>query len=301
MTTRNLLNTEDASLVAPNFSFYNHLVLSKIFDVNAVTAITVSGDNYYNLLTKEIIFFPKYDFCLKISNYNTTATYEVGINTSPDQDIRVFLTDRNFESFFSLDYTSHQGSPIIVTKGVSQRFEVKIDVSSTCPIETEVVAKDNFEKCVDDRIQEIIGKPLGCVPPWMSPNNPCNWIYPDNFIENEISNFEALYIDIIYGLKKTEIEKKCKKYCSSTTTTVQEGEKFETEHGNQEIQITFNNRVKVTDTVFNYSPFEFIIDVGSSVGLWLGLSVLGLYDLLVLEVQFVQSKAFFRKLNTTIK
>ncbi len=123
----------------------------------------------------------------------------------------------------------------------------------------------------------------------MSPNNPCNEIYPDNF--------EALYIDIIYGLKK----KKCKKYCSSTTATVQEGEKFETEHYNQEIQITFNNRVKVTETVFNYSPFEFIIDVGSSVGLWLGLSVLGLYDLLVLAVQYVQSKAFFRKLNTTIK
>ena len=55
-----------SSLVAPNFSFYNHLVLSKIFDVNAVTAIIVSDDNYYNFLTKEIIFFPKYGFCLKI-------------------------------------------------------------------------------------------------------------------------------------------------------------------------------------------------------------------------------------------
>ncbi len=35
--------------------------------------------------------------------------------------------------------------------------------------------------------------------------------------------------------------------------------------------------VKITETSFNYGLFQYVIDVGSS--LWLGLSVLGLYDM----------------------
>ena len=45
--------------------------------------------------------------------------------------------------------------------------------------------------------------------------------------------------------------------------------------------IIFDPTVYETEKMFNYGPFEFIIDVGSSVGLWLGLSVFGLYDLAI--------------------
>ena len=289
----------DSMIHFSEVNYHTYLLINQIFDLNSLDALVLSDNNFYNFPRKDIIFFPKYGFCYQVSNYSTK--FEVGIISNIKQDIRVFVTDRNFKSYFSLDYASHQGSPIIVSKGVSQRFEVKIDVSSTCPVETEVTAKNDFEKCVDRKVQEKIGKPLGCIPPWISPNNQCNGSYPYDFVEKKIPDFEYEYIDLIYGLKKTEIEKKCRKYCSSTTVTVQEGEKFEQEQDQQEIQITFNDRVKVTETVFNYSPFQFIIDVGSSVGLWLGLSVLGLYDLWILILEYIQSREFFRKLNSATK
>ena len=56
--------------------------------------------------------------------------------------------------------------------------------------------------------------------------------------------------------------------------------------------IIFNEEVKVYEKVFNYSLFQFIIDVGSSIGLWLGLSALSIYDIIVQAIQFVRAKRF---------
>ena len=58
--------------------------------------------------------------------------------------------------------------------------------------------------------------------------------------------------------------------------------------------IIFNEEVKVYEKVFNYSLFQFIIDVGSSIGLWLGLSALSIYDiiLIVQAIQFVKAKRY---------
>ena len=47
------------------------------------------------------------------------------------------------------------------------------------------------------------------------------------------------------------------------------------------VSIHFNEKVYVTEKLYNYDSFKFLIDIGSSLGLWLGLSVLGLYDILV--------------------
>ncbi len=52
--------------------------------------------------------------------------------------------------------------------------------------------------------------------------------------------------------------------------------------------IHFDENVYVTEKLYNYDCFKFIIDIGSSLGLWLGLSVLGLYDILVQSIDMVK-------------
>ena len=46
------------------------------------------------------------------------------------------------------------------------------------------------------------------------------------------------------------------------------------------IDLNFKKTVKVTRYLKAYGVFELVVDVGSSLGLWIGLSVLGVFDLI---------------------
>ena len=253
-------------------------LLNKTFNFASADRIMVfdsDGDHYI----EKIVYMPKYGFCKEISNYSTANELFVMPSFSY-QDIRVFITDKNFRSYISPDFSSHKGSPIIVRKGQTHMYDVDLEVISSCQVVKEKVDKDDFKKCVDEEIQALIGKPLGCVPPWMSPHNQCNGTYDRNFVDKFIPKFWKAYINPPMSLRKLEIETKCRKYCSTTSATVQVREKIDFVSGHfSEIYIAFNQQVKEVDEVFNYGLFQFTVDVGSSFGLWLGLSILGLYDL----------------------
>ena len=59
--------------------------------------------------------------------------------------------------------------------------------------------------------------------------------------------------------------------------------------------ISFDQQVHVTEKVPNYSLFDFIIDVASSLGLWLGVSVLGMHDLVVVLIDLIKASFKARK------
>ena len=166
-------------------------------------------------------------------------------------------------------------------------YDVDIDINSECKVkENEDMAKDDFGKCVDDMLQDVFVPVLGCIPPWMSLNNQCNGTYEERFAF-KVDDFDQKYVDVPYTLRNMEIERRCRKFCASTKATVLVRERLL--KGPPKIYIAFNKNVKVTEKIFSYGPFQFIIDVGSSVGLWLGLSVLGFYDLTVQLINYAQS------------
>ena len=48
-----------------------------------------------------------------------------------------------------------------------------------------------------------------------------------------------------------------------------------------EVFLKLDKTVKVTKFMYTYGIFELVVDVGSSLGLWVGLSALGILDLLL--------------------
>ena len=73
------------------------------------------------------------------------------------------------------------------------------------------------------------------------------------------------------------IQKYCKQPCLHTRTT----SLVKNEKGISGTVLQFNEDVVFTKKMTTYGYFEFIIDIGSSLGLWLGLSVFGLTDLFI--------------------
>ena len=76
-------------------------------------------------------------------------------------------------------------------------------------------------------------------------------------------------------LRNIKFEEDCRKTCRRKTYIVYDKE-IKEKHIMREAHISFHPKVLVTERVANYDMFKYIIDVGSSLGLWLGLSVLGL-------------------------
>ena len=233
-----------------------------------------------NEFITRITFLPPYGFCKEITAYDPLLTIKVFGRFN----FRVFVTDSRYRSHFSPDYSSHQGENIISSINKSHVVDIKVNILSTCKIAGLI--ENDFEKCVDDEIQRKLGATLGCVFPWLSSTNQCSDTYLRNFT-NAVSDFRKVYISNIMTLGKTEFEKSCRKACMTTTSTART-RTTKNYHTTNMIQIQFEDNVRVTETVYNYDLFQFIIDAGSSLGLWLGLSMLNLHDIFVLGIDFIK-------------
>ena len=57
-----------------------------------------------------------------------------------------------------------------------------------------------------------------------------------------------------------------------------------------ELTLTFADQVVYTTKKPAYGPSSFLIDMGSSLGLWFGLSVFGITDLGIMALQWVEKR-----------
>ena len=62
--------------------------------------------------------------------------------------------------------------------------------------------------------------------------------------------------------------------------------------------LTFVKQVKVTRYVRSYGLFELVVDVGSSLGLWIGLSIVGVFDLVLDAVINIRKRFWDKQKNT---
>ena len=266
-------------------------VLGEVFPVQAATDILIEKQED---IEKNIKFIPRHGKCQEVSKFNPMKELMIMNQdfTNPlnsKKILRVFITDRNYQSHYSIDYPSHTGDKIEIHPLTEYYIDVKLSIVSTCNTVAEESKTNNFKQCVDDEVNDHFRKNPGCTPPWLSQNNHCNKSIPYPNVENYnfVPNLHEDYILNLLTLKQSKVEKNCRKYCRTLSSEVKiretaELNTFSIQQGwnkGGEAHISFDPTVKVTETSFNYGPFQYVIDVGSSLGLWLGLSVLGLYDL----------------------
>ena len=112
-----------------------------------------------------------------------------------------------------------------------------------------------------------------------------------------VTNFNDEYVWPVQNFANTWIETECKNSCRHYKYLVHEREIVVGKSYSGAI-VKFTQKVVITQTSANYNLFQFLIDVGSSLGLWLGLSVLGFHDLVVRTLQFVKNSVSFKKFKT---
>ena len=78
-----------------------------------------------------------------------------------------------------------------------------------------------------------------------------------------------------------DFESECKLPCNQVHLDVQTVKKrYYDNYKGQSLIVQFDSSVEILEEKNNYNEFDLMVEVGSSLGLWIGLSALGIFDLI---------------------
>jgi hypothetical protein len=141
---------------------------------------------------------------------------------------------------------------------------------------------------VDEEIEKVWIPLINCTPPWLSSKDQCDSLdfdITEDFVDKTLGMIDRIYNMITYPTTE-----KCKIPCTVAHNIVY-GKKVAYDPNSKRIilSIKFEDKVVYTTKKLAYGPFEFLIDMGSSLGLWFGLSVFGITDLGIAAFHWAKS------------
>ena len=139
----------------------------------------------------------------------------------------------------------------------------------------------SYDSCVQNEMETFLLEWYKCLPPWFPNNNnlTCEMgkdmeINDDNStLSNQIRNFVKLM-----GM---DTLKTCLSPCVRMHFKLNEISHDSNRYNNAALTVKMKDEMIVYTDVYAYDIFNLIVDLGSSLGLWLGLSALSIFDTLV--------------------
>ena len=213
------------------------------------------------------------------------------INDS-DSNYQLFVSDPNATPNFQLPRPQMTGDKIRVApyrKNQIHYYNIRLKETlaelsdGSCTDYPDAAGHHSFSDCVEDENKGIILPVLGCLPPWLSRVEACtSHIIRNTTAKEDLSWwFHTLYARSKIGssYQSTSCLRPCK-YISvhSVLQDVKTGS-GQTKIPNK-INLFFEDIVGVEIIIPAYGITSLLVEIGSSLGLWLGLSVVGILDVI---------------------
>ena len=149
---------------------------------------------------------------------------------------------------------------------------------------------ENFAECIEDENQKKILPHLGCMVPWISWENQCEGHINRPKEQEKLSQWLNEVVEDAWA--GFQYKSSCPLPCTITSVQAKYMETTTEEYSNKNgVFLYFENKVQVEIIVISFDFGDLLVEIGSSLGLWLGLSVVGIFDIVV---------AVVNKLNTFV-
>ena len=129
--------------------------------------------------------------------------------------------------------------------------------------------------CVDQALHDSFLSILGCIPPWAKQEPVCQYA---NLSNSEESALKQLWQKLN---QYRSIKEGCEfKACPPPCVEIYIKSELVNTYWMQprQLSIYISPKVKITRHEIAYGFFELVVDIGSSIGLWVGLSFIGIFD-----------------------
>ena len=246
-------------------------------------------------------FYPRHGRCFDFANYTITGDLAFNIvlsrinffSTGPSSpEAEVYLTDKKLRTRNTVHKQSHWGPRISIQHNEYHEYLVKVEQLSSFDPRKPDVCKEytdgEFERCVDEELQDLWKPIIGCNPPWLSSQDQCNAILNITDVEDLVLNRTSTTISKIQSMKNYAAKERCTKACLVTRLNIFKNRQQKSFFGPGYLNLVFDDMVVRKTKMLAYDFSDFLIDIGSSLGLWFGLSVFGITDLGIIVIQWAE-------------
>ena len=250
-------------------------------------------------------FIPLNGFCawnISVENLNFLL-----VRLGRQFKFKIYIANTKKSPYYMLDTTSLSGDLIDIEDKKARFYSISfeevhwLEDAGECIAYGEEAQYLSYADCVAKEHAEIFHPILGCRPPWLSTQG-----HPDNckgqifLTTKHLDNWLKKYtLDFTFGfwLSGKAHSEKCLKPCKGRFAS----SKMNYVKDNMTtpmVYLSFQKEVKVTKYVRSYDLFNLVVDVGSSLGLWIGLSIVDVFDL-VLDAGIFISKWYVDRKKIT--
>ena len=238
-------------------------LLHELFDDNFST--NISADSKLDFI------FPQ-GFC-----FNTSTKNDLQITTAKD-DLEIYIVHESYYKKISIN--SELVIDLVLTSNTTFEYRnYRIDfkaIDNTVMEGQDCVDYRKMKISYGDCIYQAFIKKLysiyGCFPPWVkTKDQKCDHPVESKKLEENI--FEGVLEDfnsVTDGLD-IEVQKKCAVPCYKIELQVRKMAVNPNFPNNAMLKIVHSNAVPVTKAVYSFNKFMLTVELGSALGLWLGM------------------------------
>ena len=247
-------------------------------------------NNKYTAQLKRKLYVGFWGYCWDLEDYDITGS--INIVNYFKRSFEVFITDKYLKSYYSVNVKSQLGQHLVSDATKRIWYEINMQkISDTVPgYPKTCIDYENelYAECIDKKIQVLVKPDIGCNPPWLSHQHQCD---RKLILEKEFLAAYAEKLNPFVFRDDIQIEKECPTSCTQTIFNARVKAYYFVENA-YGIKLSFAENIPYTSKFVTYNFSSFLIDIGSSLGLWFGLSVFGLTDLGILIFQYIKKSKF---------
>ena len=233
---------------------------------------------YYN---DSIFIFP-YGYCMKLRK----PTKDIQVQSIVETD--VILTDPALENQImipGIQYGTFGFSPTPDGLFQSYYYEIELSIHDSSVQDGRTCmdygrAESSYGECIESVFKNTFLRWLGCLPPWVQ--NGSNRTCETNMIK--VLSDEQIIYDISKEMDKlvtgyeSDMFQQCMQPCVTMKLNYNLRRHILKRLYWSDMKLMFKEKVTVFKDVFAYDEFNLVVDIGSALGLWLGLSALSIFD-----------------------
>ena len=254
-------------------------------DFEAISYDVVGNRELKNNIDSDDIYMVPYGFCKKLKQSRQRINIEVKKNCI------LLVVDPAKENAFritNMENGKGEFGPLNDQFFVGYNYEIEVSIhdssifnSITC-VDYDKLGS-TYGECIEKVMRSRLVNLYGCIPPWLPIRNKETTCDDNNFIDisdDKLSEFRDEILRVIKGLD-LRMFNPCPSPCITMSLKKKELVKFSNRIENGYIHVAFLDAVTIFTDVHAYDIFSLIVDLGSALGLWLGLSALAIFDVII--------------------